>query len=152
MVARALPEASGRICSSTSPREGDDAELLGAFADGNVSVRTAAGVGVVTAEPRGSGAALFTAAALSEFCVAAGGDGFGAGAVSRRAGFSTGSGCTSGCTAAVAADDEESERWPRIFGSAKAATIIRSPAAKGTTELGSSSPVFGGLGVCGGGR
>src|SRR2546429_3938696 len=107
MVARALPEASGRICSSTSPREGDDAELLGAFADGNVSVRTAAGVGVVTAEPRGSGAALFTAAALSEFCVAAGGGGVGGGAGFPRAGFLAGSGCNLGWTAAVAADGEE---------------------------------------------
>src|SRR2546427_5784732 len=93
MVARALPEAPGRICSSTSPPGGDDAELLGAFADGNVSVRTAAGVGVVTAEPRGSGAALFTAAALSEFCVAAGGGGLGAGAGFRRAGVFAGAGC-----------------------------------------------------------
>src|SRR5437763_17111783 len=107
MVARALTEASGRICSSTSPREGDDAELLGAFADGNVSVRTAAGVGVVTAEPRGSGAALFTAAALSEFCVAAGGDGSRAWRVSRRPGASPGRGSPSGCALADAADAQD---------------------------------------------
>src|SRR2546427_2842228 len=115
MVARALPEAPGRICSSTSPPGGDDAELLGAFADGNVSVRTAAGVGVVTAEPRGSGAALFTAAALSEFCVAAGGGGLGAGAGFPRAGVLTGSGWTFGCTAAGAADDEKAGRWAKGF-------------------------------------
>src|SRR3989442_13478180 len=115
MVARGLPEASGRICSSTSPREGDDAELLGAFADGNVSVRTAAGVGVVTAEPRGSGAALFTAAALSEFCVAAGGGRFGGGGGFPRPGVFAGQGCSSWLTAAGGAGEQEAETLGTAF-------------------------------------
>src|SRR5439155_731642 len=83
----------------------------------------------MTAELRGSAAGFFSAAAFSEFCTAAGADGFGAGGVSRRVGFSTESGRAAGCTAAVAADDEESERWPRIFGSATTATITRKAAA-----------------------
>src|SRR5205807_5098975 len=134
-VASAFSEASGKTCSRTSARAEDDPEWLGALADGNVSVRTVAdvGVGVMTAELRGSAVRFFSAAAFSEFCTAAGADGFGAGGVSRRVGFSTESGRAAGCTAAVAADDEESERWPRIFGIATTATITRTAAAAGTT-------------------
>src|SRR2546430_17298258 len=91
------------------------------------------GVGVMTAELRGSAAGFFSAAAFSEFFTAAGADGFGAGGVSRRVGFSTESGRTAGCTAAVAADDEGSERWPRIFGGAPTARITRKAAATGNT-------------------
>ena len=61
-----------------SDNPGWTGEWLGAFADGSESVRTAAdvGVGVMTAELRGSAAGFFSAAALSEFCTTAGADGF----------------------------------------------------------------------------
>src|SRR5712692_6704855 len=133
MVPRAFAEASGKICSRTSPRAGDEAEALGAFADGNVSVRTEAVVGAVTGELCGCAAVFFSAAAFSEFCVADVADGFGVGGVSRPAGRSAGFCCAAGGAEAVAAVDEESERWPRIFGSARMATITKSPAATGTT-------------------
>src|SRR5258708_27346176 len=61
MVARAFSETSGKISSRTSPRSEDDAEALGAFADGNVSVRTEAGVGAASAELSGSAARFFSA-------------------------------------------------------------------------------------------
>src|SRR5216684_767309 len=133
MVARAFAETSGKTWSRTSPRARADAEVLGAFAGGNVLVRTEAGVGVATCEVCGCAAVFFPAAVFSEFCVAGGADFFGAGVVSRRAGCSTGI-----CWAAVGADvaevdDEESDRWPRIFGNAKMATRTRRTAATGTT-------------------
>src|SRR5260370_16551246 len=96
MVARALSEASGKICSRTSPRAEEDAEALGAFsdgadgADGSVSVRTEAGVGAATGELSGFAPFFFSAAAFSAFFVAGGADGFGAAGLSRRARSSTG--------------------------------------------------------------
>src|SRR6267378_559785 len=132
MVARAFSETSGKISSRTSPRSGDDAEALGAFADGNVPVRTEAGVGAASAELSGS-AARFFSAVFSESRVVDVADGSEAARVSRRAGSSIVSGCPAGGAEAVEADDEASERWPRIFGSAKMATITRSTAATGTT-------------------
>src|SRR6266849_1085992 len=133
MVARAVGEASGKIWSRTSPRAGGDVEPLGAFADGIVSVRTEAGTGVVTGELCGGAEGFFSAAVFTEFCLADGTGGFAADAVPRRAGCSTGFGCSAGTAADVEADDEESERWPRILGSARMATMTNSPAATGTT-------------------
>src|SRR6266852_1619542 len=132
MVARAFAETSGKIWSRTSPRAGDDAEVLGAFAGGNVSVRTEAGVGAATGEVCGCAAAFFPAV-FSEFCDAGGADFFGAGGLARCAGCSTGFGCAEVEADVAEADDEESERWPRIFGNAKMATRTRSTAATGTT-------------------
>src|SRR6266851_3634715 len=133
MVARAFSETSGKICSRTSPRAEDDAEALGAFADGKVSVRTAARAGAATGELSGCATGFFSAAAVSEFCVAVDADGFGADGASRRAGCSIGFGCAAGGAEAVEEGEEASERWPRIFGSAKIATITRIAAATGTT-------------------
>src|SRR6266852_3676518 len=130
MVARAFAETSGKTWSRTSPRAGDDAEVLGAFAGGNVSVRTEAGVGAATGELCGGGGVFFPAAVFSEFCDA---DVFGAGRVSRRAGGSTGFCCSAAGAEAVEADEEESDRWPRILGNAKMATRTRRTAATGTT-------------------
>src|ERR1700687_1120655 len=96
MVARALSETSGKTWSRTSPRAGEDAAARGAFADGNVSVRTAARVLAATGELSGCFTGFFSAAVFSEFCVADGADGFGAGGDSRRAGCSTGFGCPEG--------------------------------------------------------
>src|SRR2546421_8760579 len=76
MVARAFSETSGKIWSRTSPRAEDEAEALGAFADGKTSVRTAAGVGVASGELGGWAAGFFSAAVFSELRVAAGGGGF----------------------------------------------------------------------------
>src|SRR5260370_3081514 len=76
MVARALAETSGKTWSRTSPRAGDDAEVLGAFAGGNVSVRTEAGAGAATCEVCGCAAVFFPAAVFSGFCVAGGGSFF----------------------------------------------------------------------------
>src|SRR5260370_1551886 len=145
MVARAFSETSGKTCSRTSARAGDDAGTLGALAAGNVSVRAEAGVGVATGELCGCATGFFSAAACREFCVAAGEDGFGADAVWRRAGCSTRFGCAAGGAEACEADDEESERWPRIFGSAMMATIIRSTAAAGTREVGRTRACFRGV-------
>src|SRR5260370_16540987 len=60
MLASDFHEASGKTCSRTSARVAECAEAprvfelgaveLGAFADGKVSVRTEAGVGVATGE------------------------------------------------------------------------------------------------------
>src|ERR1700731_3887732 len=124
MVARAFSETSGKISSRTSPLSGDDAEALGAFADGNVSVRTEAVLGAASDELCGS-AARFFSAVFSESRVA---DGSEAARVSRRAGCSVGFGCSAGGAEAVAADDEASDRWPRIFGRAKMPKITRSTA------------------------
>src|SRR2546421_10869177 len=79
MVARAFSETSGKIWSRTSPRAEDEAEALGAFADGKTSVRTAAGVGVASGELGGWAAGFFSAAVFSELRVAAGGGGFDSG-------------------------------------------------------------------------
>src|SRR5258708_23668547 len=87
MVARAFAETSGKPWSRTSPRPGDDAEVLGAFAGGNVSVRTEAGVGAATCEVCGCAAVFFPAAVFSEFCVAGGADFFWGWVVLRRAGW-----------------------------------------------------------------
>src|SRR6266851_4077470 len=133
MVARAFSETSGKICSRTSPRAEEDAGVLGAFAEGKVSVRTAARAGVATGELSGCGTGFFSAAAVSESCVADVADGLGPDGVSRRAGCSIGFGCAAGGAAAVEEGEEASERWPRIFGSAKIATITRNAAARGTT-------------------
>src|SRR5260370_23865797 len=65
MVASAPGEASGKIWSRTSPRSEDDAEALGAFAEGNVSVRTAATSDAGTGEFCGCVAVFFSAAAFS---------------------------------------------------------------------------------------
>src|SRR6266481_4630274 len=101
MLASALFEASGRICSRTSARVAECAEAvaeveLGALADGKVSVRTEAGVGVAAGE--GSGCAtivlsgffsgFFSAVIFGEFDFGDATDGFGAGGASRRAGCS----------------------------------------------------------------
>src|SRR5258708_22818645 len=122
MVARALSEASGKICSRTSPRAEEDAEALGAFSDGadgadeSVSVRTEAGVGAATGELCGCAAFFFSAAAFHAVCVAGGARGFAAAGLSRRAGCSTGFVSAGGCAAAVAQDHAESGRVPRDFG------------------------------------
>src|SRR6267378_6264008 len=133
IVARALSETSGRTSSRTSPRAGEDAVVFGAFADGKVSVRTTAGVRAATGELSGRAAVFFSAAVFSEFCVADGADVFRADEVSRRTGCSIRFGVPAGCAGAAEADDEESERWPRIFGSAMMAKITNSTAATGTT-------------------
>src|SRR6267378_3854818 len=133
MVASAFAEASGKTCSSTSARAAEGAEALGAFADAKVPVRTEAGVGVATGELCGCATVFFSAVAFSEFDFGSAADGFGAGGTSRRAGCSRALGCAAGWTAAVAAEDDDSGRRPRIFGSAIIATITRSPAATGTT-------------------
>src|SRR5467141_1230038 len=130
MVARAFAEASGKTCSSTSARAAEGAEALGAFADAKVPVRTEAGVGVATGELCGCATVFFSAVAFSEFDFGSAADGFGAGGTSRRAGCLRALGCW---TAAVAAEDDDSGRRPRIFGSAIIATITRSPATTGTT-------------------
>ena len=142
MVSRAFWGASGRIWSRTSPRaEGDavedtvdEAGALGASADEKVSVRTEAGVGAAGGGVCGVGAGFFSGAAFNDFC---GADGFGDGGVAaRRAGGEAGVADDSDeveAGAAVEAEEEESERWPRIFGSAKMATITRRAAATGTT-------------------
>src|SRR5713101_9670476 len=133
MVASALSEAWGKTCSRTSARAADGAEALGVFADGKVSVRTEAGVGAATGELCGCATVFFSAVVFSESSFGGAADVFGAGPTPRRAGCSTALGCAAGCTAAVAAEDEDSERRPRILGSAIIATITRSPAAAGTT-------------------
>src|ERR1700674_4004969 len=134
MVARAFSETSGKISSRTSPRSEVDAEALGAFADGNVSVRTEAELGAASASAELCGsAARFFSAVFSESRVADVADGSEAAWLSRRAGCSVGFGCAAGGAEAVEAGDEASERWPRIFGSAKMPTITRSTAATGTT-------------------
>src|SRR6266481_4673505 len=133
MVARAFAEALGKIWSRTSPREGEDDVARGALADGNVSVRTEAVVGVAPLGLDSGAAGFFSAALFSELCLADGADGFEAGAISRRVGWSTAFGCSAAVAAEVEADDEESGRWPRIFGSARRATMTKSPAATGTT-------------------
>src|SRR2546421_908154 len=133
MVARAFSETSGRVSSRTSPRAEDEAEALGAFADGKTSVRTAAGIGVACGELGGCAAGFFSAADFSELRVAAGGDGFDSGGVSRSAGCSTSFGGPAGWAEAVAEDGGDSGRWPRVFGSTRMATITKNPAATGTT-------------------
>src|SRR5260370_42335365 len=133
MVARGCSETWGKICSRTSPRAEEDGVVLGAFAEGKVSVRTAARAGVATGELSGCGTGFFSAAAVSEFCVAVDADGLGADGVSRRAGCSIGFGSATGGAEAVEEGGEGSGRWPRSFGSAKIATITRSAAARGTT-------------------
>src|SRR5260370_41877436 len=96
MVARALSEASGKICSRTSPRAEEDAEALGAFSDGadgadeSVSVRTEAGVGAATGELCGWAAVFFSAAGFNQVFVAGGPDGLPSPGHSRRAGCLTG--------------------------------------------------------------
>jgi hypothetical protein len=114
MVASAPGEASGKTSSRISPRAEEDAEgdadgdaeedeeddegargAFVSFTDGNVSVRTEAGVDVVAGELFGcaasevlGGAVFFSAGAFSEFCFAEAADDFGAGVASRRAGRS----------------------------------------------------------------
>src|SRR2546430_16051881 len=88
MVARAFSETSGRVSSRTSPRAEDEAEALGAFADGKTSVRTAAGIGVACGELGGCAAGFFSAPDFSELRVAAGGGGFDSGGGLRSAGCS----------------------------------------------------------------
>src|SRR5258708_29195866 len=115
MVARAFSETWGKICSRTSPRAEEDAEVLGAFAEGKVSVRTAARAAVATGELSGCAAGFFSAAAVSEFCVADVADGLGADGVSRRAGCSIGFGCAAGGGEAGGEGEEAAGRWPRVF-------------------------------------
>src|SRR3981189_3858882 len=117
MVARAFSETSGKSSSRTSPRSEDDAEALGAFADGNVSVRTEAGVGAASAELSGS-AERFFSAVFSESRFADVADGSEAARVSRRAGCSIASDCAAGGAEAVEADDERPGGWPGTFGRA----------------------------------
>src|SRR5260370_41030476 len=133
MVARAFSETSGKTWSRTSPRAGEDAVARGAFADGKGSVRTAARVLAGTGELSGCATGFFSAGVFSEFCVADGADGFGAGRVSRRTGCSAGFGCPPGWAGPVEADDEESERARRIFGSAMMAKVINRTAETGST-------------------
>src|SRR5258708_39692594 len=113
MVARAFSETSGKICSRTSPRAEEDAVVLGAFAEGKVSVRTAARAGVATGELSGCGTGFFSAAAVSEVCVAVDADGLGADGVSRRAGCSLGSGWPPGRAEAGAGGARQSGRRAR---------------------------------------
>ena len=109
-----MSETSGRTCSRTSPCVGEAAEGLGAFADGNVSVRSTAGAGAGAAaedawagELGGDGSAgFFSAPAFKEFGAA----GFVEGAVSRCAGWPEGFGGEAGCAAAVEAEEEDSGR------------------------------------------
>jgi hypothetical protein len=120
--------------------------VIGAFADGNVSVRTEAGIGAATGELfgcateelGGGDTGFFSAAAFSEsgFADGASGfgaDGFGAGEISRREGCSASFGGAAAGAEEAEADDEESGRRLRIFGSAMTATMTRSTAAAGTT-------------------
>src|SRR5260370_9254780 len=81
MVASAPGEASGKIWSRTSPRSEDDAEALGAFAEGNVSVRTAATSDAGTGEFCGCVAVLFSAAAFSALRAPHAGEDFATGGV-----------------------------------------------------------------------
>src|SRR5258707_15451843 len=90
MVASAPGEASGKIWSRTSPRSEDDAEALGAFAEGNVSVRTAATSDAGTGEFCGCVAVFFSAAAFSALRAPDAGDDFATGGVFLRKGWSTG--------------------------------------------------------------
>src|SRR2546430_15751575 len=76
---------------------------------------------------------FFSAAAIGEFRVVEGADGFNSDGDSRRTGCSTGFDGSAGCAGVVAADDEESGRWPRILGSARTATMTRNAAIRGTT-------------------
>src|SRR5882762_6773930 len=115
MLARAFSETSGKISSRTSPRSEEDAEALGAFADGNVPVRTEAGVGAASAELSGS-AIRFFSAVFSESRVADVADGSEDPRPSFRRFVVRCNGlCPARGAEAVAADDEASERWPRIF-------------------------------------
>ena len=133
MVASAPGEASGKIWSRTSPREEDDAEALGTFADGNVPVRTAAVVEAGTDKVCGCVAGFFSAVTFRELRESDAWDGFAAGGSSRRPGCSAGFAGGAVAAVVVEADEEESGRRPRIFGRAMTATIIRSTAATGTT-------------------
>jgi len=54
----------------------EDAEVLGEFADGNVSTRTEAGEGATTGDLAGWAPGFFSAAVIGEFRVAEGADGF----------------------------------------------------------------------------
>src|SRR5258708_26646081 len=115
MVASAPGEASGKIWSRTSPRSEDDAEALGAFAEGNVSVRTAATSDAGTGEFCGCVAVFFSAAAFSALRAPDAGDDFATGGFSLRTGCST-----RFCGAVVVAvvfgtEGEESGRVRRVF-------------------------------------
>src|SRR5256885_14724137 len=90
MVARAFAGASGKTWSRTSPRVREDAEVLGEFADGNVSTRTEAGEGATTGDLAGWAPGFFSAAAIGEVRVVEGADGFKSEGGSRRTGCSTG--------------------------------------------------------------
>ena len=115
IVPRAFSETSGKTWSRTSPCAGEAAEDFGALADGNVSVRSAAGAGAAAAadgERAGAdelggddSAGFFSALAFSEFDAAD----F-AGAVSRCAGWAAGFDGEAGCAAAVEAEEEDSGR------------------------------------------
>ena len=113
--------------------EEDEEGVLGAFADGNLSVRTEAGVGVVIGELFGCATVFFSTVVFGEFFAGGGTDGLGAGGISRREGCSAGFDGAAAGAEDVEADDEESGSRLRIFGSAKIATIIRSTAPAGTT-------------------
>src|SRR5258708_37829399 len=122
MVARAFAETSGKPWSRTSPRPGDDAEVLGAFAGGNVSVRTEAGVGAATCEVCGCAAVFFPAAVFSEFCVAGGADFFWDGGVFRRARCSDGNLLGGGGARAAGGGGQGSGPWRKEFGKPKRET------------------------------
>src|SRR5580700_7204753 len=109
MVARALSETAGKTWSRTSPRAGEDLEGAGAFAEGNVSVRRAAGAGVATGALDTCSAGGFTVVAFAEGC-AAGFEGRGA---SLRGGCVTDLGSEAGCEAAEVVEEEEFGRWLR---------------------------------------
>src|SRR6266853_4151955 len=133
MVASAPGEASGKIWSRTSPREEGGAAALRSLADGNVPVRTAAVAEAGTGKACGCVAGFFSAAAFSELRGSDAGDGFPPAGTSPRVACSAGFAGAVVAAVVVEADEEESGRWPRIFGRAMTATIIRSTAATGTT-------------------
>src|SRR5260370_29630206 len=116
---------SGKICSRTSPRAGDDAEALGALAEGKVSVRTEAGVGAATGELCGCAAGFFSAAACRVLSVAAGEDGLGADAACRCAGCSTRFGCAAGGGEGGGGGDGRAGRRARDFWGGVNGRIIR---------------------------
>src|SRR5260370_11949263 len=110
MLASDFHEASGKTCSRTSARVAECAEAprvfelgaveLGAFADGKVSVRTEAGVGVATGEGCGCAtivlSGFFSGVIFGEFDFGGAADGFGAGGASLRAGCGAALGCAAG--------------------------------------------------------
>src|SRR5260370_16540442 len=135
MVARVVSETSGRTSSRTSPCAGEDAVVRGAFAEGKVSVRTAARVPAATGELSGRAAGFFSTAVFSDFCGPDDADVFGAGGVLRRTGRSAGFGVPAGGAGAAEADDQESEPWPGVFHNPMIAKITPTTPPTARTKL-----------------